>query len=266
MTDPGAEEARRAARFGVRAVLAAVALGLVAVPFSLLLLWVQVQWSPLLHADQAARDGLHAFALAHGGFVTVMEALSTIGSWWVYLIGFAVVIGRLLWRGLVRSAVFVVVTVGGSALLNEVMKAVVHRARPVLADPVAQASGTSFPSGHAQGAVVGYGVLLLVLLPALRGAARPIAVTAALLMVFAIGFSRVALGVHYLSDVLAGYILGAAWTAAMIASFATHHHDAAARRPVSVTSALAASPTPRRARGGRGTPAPSRTRRRRCRE
>jgi membrane-associated phospholipid phosphatase len=229
MTDPGAEEARRGARFGARAVLAALALGLVAVPFSLLLLWVEAQWAPLLHADQAARDGLHAFALAHAGFVTAMDVLSTIGRWWAYLIGFAIVLGWLLWRRLVRLALFVVVTVGGSGLLNEIVKAAVHRARPVLTDPVAHETGTSFPSGHAQGAIVGYGVLLLVVLPVLRGVARPIAVTAALLMVLAIGFSRVALGVHYVSDVLAGYVLGAAWTAAMLASFNTWRREDAPR-------------------------------------
>ena len=220
MTDPArTDDARRGARFGARAVLAAVALGLLAVPFSLLLLLVESQWTPLLHADQTARDNLHAFALAHGGFVTEMEVLSAIGRWWAYLIGFTAVLAWLLRRRLVRLALFVVVTVGGSGLLNELVKVAVHRARPVLTDPIAQESGASFPSGHAQGAVVGYAVLLLVFLPVLRRAARPIAVTVAVLMVLAIGFSRVALGVHYVSDVLAGYVLGAAWVAAMIASF-----------------------------------------------
>jgi len=225
MSDPGVDDVRRGARFGARAVLTAAAVGLVAVPFSLLLLSVEAQWPPLLHADQAARDDLHAFALTHAGFVTVMETLSTVGMWWAYLIAFALVLGWLLWRRLVRSALFVVVTVGGSGLLNEVVKAAVHRARPVLADPVAHETGTSFPSGHAQGAMVGYAVLLLVFLPVLRGAARPIAITAAALMVLAIGFSRVALGLHYVSDVLAGYVLGAAWLAAMIASFNTWRHE-----------------------------------------
>jgi undecaprenyl-diphosphatase len=67
--------------------------------------------------------------------------------------------------------------------------------------------------------MVGYAALLLVFLPALRGAWRYLAVGAALVMVLAIGFSRVGLGVHYVSDVVAGYVLGAAWTAAMVAAF-----------------------------------------------
>ena len=104
-------------------------------------------------------------------------------------------------------------------LLNELVKLVVHRSRPVVADPIVHANGASFPSGHAQAAMVGYAVLLLVFLPVLRGLARPAAVFVAVLMVAAIGFSRVALGVHFVSDVLAGYVLGAAWVASMVALF-----------------------------------------------
>jgi membrane-associated phospholipid phosphatase len=215
----GHGKAVRGARFGARAVLAAVALVLVAVPFGLLLFFVQDRWPPLLQVDVAGRDGLHGFAVSHFGFVTVMETLSTIGSWWVYLLVFAVIAGWLLWRRLPRLALFVAVTVGMSPLLNELVKLAVHRSRPVVADPIVHANGASFPSGHAQAAMVGYTVLLLVFLPVLRGWARPAAVGAAVLMVAAIGFSRVALGVHFVSDVLAGYVLGAAWVALMIAVF-----------------------------------------------
>jgi membrane-associated phospholipid phosphatase len=66
---------------------------------------------------------------------------------------------------------------------------------------------------------VAYAVLLLVFLPVLHGARRRIGVGVAALMVLGIGLSRVALGVHYVPDVLAGYVLGAAWATAMIASF-----------------------------------------------
>lgn len=214
VTEPGTRT-----RFGARAALAGVSLALVAVPFGLLLFLVEAKWPPLLHADGAARDGLNGVALGHRGFVTAMEVLSTIGSWWVYLIAFVAVVGWLLQRRLARLALFVAVTVAVSPLLNELVKVLVHRARPVLPDPVTHAEGASFPSGHAQAAVVGYSVLLLVFLPVLRGWIRSVTVTAATLMVLAIGFSRVALGVHFVSDVLAGYILGAAWVASMVAVF-----------------------------------------------
>jgi undecaprenyl-diphosphatase len=112
-----------------------------------------------------------------------------------------------------------VITAAGSSLLNTVVKTAVHRLRPVLTHPVAHEPGPSFPSGHAQAAIVGYTVLLLVFLPILHGAWHRVAVTFAMFMVLAIGFSRIALGVHYMSDVLGGYILGAGWVAAMAAVF-----------------------------------------------
>ena len=203
----------------MRALLAAAALVLVAVPFGLLLFLVQDEWSPLLRADTGARDELHAYAVRHDPFVTAMRVLSTVGSTSVWLAIFAVVAAWLVWRGPPRLALFVVATVVVSPLLNAAVKTAVSRSRPVLPDPVAHASGLSFPSGHAQAAIVGCSVLLLVFLPWLRGAWRPIAVVAAILLTVAIGFSRVALGVHYVSDVLAGYVLGAAWVTAMVAAF-----------------------------------------------
>src|SRR5689334_1947071 len=210
---------RQAWGFGARGILAGLALALVAVPFGLLLFLVEGKWPPLMWVDDGARDGLHAVALQHRWFVVAMETLSTVGRWWVYLPVFAVVAGWLLWCRQIRLAVFVAVTVGISPGINDLVKAAVHRTRPVLADPVAHENGASFPSGHAQAAVVGYAVLLLVFLPLLHGALRSIAIGVAVLMVLGIGLSRVALGVHYVSDVLAGYALGAAWVAAMIASF-----------------------------------------------
>jgi membrane-associated phospholipid phosphatase len=207
------------ARFGARALLAGLAIVLVAVPFGLLLFLVEDRWPPLSDVDGGARDGMHRLALHHDGLVAALKVLSTIGSAVVYFPLFAAVAGWLVWRRLPRLALFVVVTVGGSALLNVLVKLVVHRARPVVADPVAHAAGMSFPSGHAQSAIVACSVLLLVFLPALRGPARVLAVAAAVAMVLAIGFARVTLGVHFVSDVLAGYVLGAAWVAGMIAAF-----------------------------------------------
>jgi membrane-associated phospholipid phosphatase len=207
---------RRAdARFGARALFAGAALLLVAVPFGLLLFLVEDDWRPLVRIDGGARDDLHTVALHHRGLVRALEVLSTIGSAAVYLPLFAAVAAWLAWRRLPRLAAFVVVTVAGSALLNALVKVAVDRARPVLTDPVAHAGGMSFPSGHAQSAVVATAVLLLVFLPLLRGAWRRVAVGVAVAFVLAI----VTLGVHYVSDVLAGYALGAAWVAAMIAAF-----------------------------------------------
>ena len=217
--DPTAGAQGPDVRFGGRAVLAAIALTLLAVPFGLLLFLVQDKWPPLLRVDLGARDDLYTYALGHRWFVAAVKLLSTAGSSLVYLLVFAVVVGWLVRQGRVRLAVFVVVTMVGNTLLNTVVKLFVDRTRPVLPNPVAHANGLSFPSGHAQAAVVAYSVLLLVFLPGLRGPWRRLVILLAVVMVLGIGFSRVALGVHYASDVLAGYVLGAAWVAAMTAAF-----------------------------------------------
>lgn len=206
-------------RFGRRSILSAVALTLVAVPGALTLLLVKDKWAPLLEADNGARDSLHSFAVTHHGFVEAMRLISDSGSTVAWQVVLGVVAVWLLWRRLPRLALFVAITGAGSSLLNNVVKIAVHRLRPVLTDPVAHATGPSFPSGHAQAAIVGYSVLLLVFLPVLHGAWRKAAWTLAIFMVVAIGFSRVALGVHFVSDVVGGFILGAAWVAAMAAAF-----------------------------------------------
>jgi membrane-associated phospholipid phosphatase len=213
------------ARFGARTIFAGLAVLLAAVPFGLLLFLVEDRWTPLLRLDRGARDHLHAVALDHDALVTGAKVLSTAGSAAVYFPLFAAVAAWLAWRRLPRLALFVIATVAGSALLNGLVKHAVHRARPLLSDPVAHASGLSFPSGHAQSSVVAVSVLLLVFLPLLRGPGRTAATVLAMTFVIAIGFARVTLGVHYVSDVLAGYVLGTAWVAAMIAAFNTWRRE-----------------------------------------
>ena len=206
-------------RFGVRSVLALVALALLAVPFGLLLFFVQDQWPPLQRLDDGARDALHRVALHHGGFATTMKVLSFVGSAPVYTVVFTAITLWLARAGSRRLAAFVAVTELGGAVLNELVKTLVDRTRPVVADPIAHASGLSFPSGHSQAAVVSYSVLLLLFWSVLGPVRRWVAVTASLVMVLGIGLSRVALSVHYVSDVLAGYALGAAWVLVMTAVF-----------------------------------------------
>jgi membrane-associated phospholipid phosphatase len=224
-------------------VLAAVALALLAIPGALTLLLVEGRWAPLLRVDAAARDNLHRYAISHAGFVGAMQLISDSGSAMAWQIVLGVVVVWLLWRRLPRLALFVAITAVGSSLLNTVVKTSVHRLRPVLTLPVAHEPGMSFPSGHAQSAIVGYSILLLVFLPILHGIWRRAAVTIAVLMVLAIGFSRIALGVHYLSDVVGGFVLGAAWVAAMAAAFNAMRVDRG-HRAVDVREGLAPEQAP----------------------
>ena len=99
----------------------------------------------------------------------------------------------------------------GALALDPSLKALVGRLRPVVDVPVAAGGGNSFPSGHALGSIVAYGALLLVFLPAIRPRWRRPAIGLVAVLVFAIGLTRIALGVHFVSDVLGGWLLGLAW-------------------------------------------------------
>ena len=183
-----------------------------ALAFALVLALVTSGWSPLRDLDTAVGDALNRYALDHDWVVRASSALSVIGSRLLYVPLFAALVVVLLWQGRRRSAAFIIVTAIGSELLNTSVKTAVDRSRPMFLDPLTQAPGSSFPSGHAQEAAVAAAMVLIVHLPALRGAARSAVITVAAVAVVAIGLSRVALGVHYLSDVVGGYLLGAAWT------------------------------------------------------
>jgi undecaprenyl-diphosphatase len=215
-------------QLGARVTLAAVAVGVLAVPFSVLLLFVESKWRPLFDLDNGARDSLHGYAMAHHGFAMLMRAVSNSGSGLAWQVVTVAVAAALFWRRRVRVALFVVVANAGSSVLNTLVKTATDRSRPVVDHPLLTEPGKSFPSGHAQAAIVGYTVLLLVLLPYLhRGWRRP-AITIAVVMVAAIGFSRVALSVHYVSDVVAAYLLGLAWVTSMASAFHVWRHASVA--------------------------------------
>jgi membrane-associated phospholipid phosphatase len=217
--------------YGLRLTLALAAAFLLGVPFLVLLLVVQHSWPPLLHLDRAVADDLHALALRNPWLVHALDWIST---------GFAPTVFRgaatglavwLLARRRPRLAIWALVTTWGAALLGVVLKDAVRRARPSFVDAVANAPGRSFPSGHALGSMVGCGVLLLVLLPLLSRLARRVAWAAAAVIVVAVGFARVGLGVHYLSDVLAGWVLGLGWLAATAAAFLSWRQEVGADVP-----------------------------------
>lgn len=217
-----AETAETVAASGFRAALAAGVLAGLAVALGLLLLLVRGQWGPLWHLDHGAVSVLHDYALAHPLFVLVMKAASRAGSssvYWVFTIGLTawLILGQRL-RGLL-AALFAVVAIGGGGLLNLTVKALVDRVRPILPDPIAHAGGLSFPSGHAQAAIIGYGVLILLVGPMLSRRSRQSLVAVSVVAVLTIGLSRVALGVHYPSDVVGGYLFGAAWLLALLLVF-----------------------------------------------
>ncbi|HVE30718.1 MAG TPA: phosphatase PAP2 family protein, partial [Mycobacteriales bacterium] len=97
--------------------------------------------------------------------------------------------------------------------------------RPDLVDAVATAPGRSFPSGHALTSTVGCAVLLLLVTPLLRRRRRVVAIAAAILIPLVVAFARVGLGVHYLSDVVAGELLGLGWVVLTASAFEAWRRD-----------------------------------------
>lgn len=192
----------------VLGLLVVVALGL---GFGALLLLVRSHWGPLERLDHGVADALNRLVAPHPPVVDALEFVARLGGRPIMMWLVTIAVVALLIRKRIRLAVYLVVTGMGALLLDPSLKALVARVRPVVEDPVAHAPGNSFPSGHALGSMIVYGALLLVFLPAVSARHRKWFVTVMAVIVLAIGLTRIALGVHYASDVLAGWFLGAAW-------------------------------------------------------
>jgi membrane-associated phospholipid phosphatase len=145
-------------------------------------------------------------------FVAVLRAFTDFGSGeWIGIVLFALVL-FFAWKRWWPSLVTLIVAVPGGMLLNEWVKLLVHRQRPFLDGPFVDWSGYSFASGHTIGATLLYGQLLLFVLPALKGRHwRLLSILSAISLVAVVGFSRIALGAHFLTDVLAAVFFGIIW-------------------------------------------------------
>ncbi len=197
-------------RLAGRLLLGAGLAGVVAVPALGLLILVEGRYPRLEELDRGVADSLNAWALQHDGAVALLTFLqAALGPSTFRLL--VLVVALALWRaGSRRLAVWAAVTTIFGAVLAVLLKQLVHRARPSFPDPVAAAGSFSFPSGHAVASFLGAAVLLLIALPVLGRAGRAAAWTLAVGVVLVIGLDRIALGVHFVSDVLAGWFVAAA--------------------------------------------------------
>lgn len=192
--------------------------------FLVLLVMVATHWAPLISLDRAVAEGLHRRAVVRPGEVRAARVLTD----WVWdpwtlraLIAVAVVV--LWWHGARLLAGWIAATMLFSALLQQGLKAAVGRGRPQWQDPVDSAQYAAFPSGHAMSATVGCGLLLWLLWRAEPGSLiRSAAIGAACVSVAGVSFTRVYLGVHWLSDVVAGVLLGVGVVAFSVAGHAVY--------------------------------------------
>ncbi|HVT78038.1 MAG TPA: phosphatase PAP2 family protein [Acidimicrobiales bacterium] len=221
----------------MRELLLACAVVLVGAPFAYLLHEV-TSHGPFTRWDTSAAQSLHGRVVHDGGAIAALKFVSFTGKpvFLAAVVGIPVV--WLLVRQARKLALFLVVVSIGGSLIDTGVKLAVSRPRPTFSDPIMTAYGKSFPSGHAMSSLVCYGAVLLVVLPLVATRWRWLAVAAVAVWVAAIGFSRLALGVHYISDVLGGYVLGAAWLIGSVAIFEVWREDRGRRRTQPLTEGV----------------------------
>ena len=169
---------------------------------------------PITQLDSTLLDWMQAH---HGPAADqIFRALSALGS---PLVMITVAVGVAVFLVISKQRLMLegwLLAVGGGLLLNNVVKNAIHRPRPHAAAGLYQ--GWSFPSGHAMGSLIVFGMLayLLILLGPRNRRAQVAIVGCATLLILAIGLSRLYLGAHYFSDVVGGYAAGMLWLSACI--------------------------------------------------
>ena len=210
------------------------ALGFVAVVVGALLLALAVQLAagPLLQVDQHVAGSLNTVVAPRPWLVTLLQVLTAPGAAITAWIVLSTLTAGLLIRRRYRLAVYVAVTGLGTAVLSPLLKQLVDRLRPMVDMPVAAAGGPSFPSGHTLAVTIWVGVVLLVLLPVVPPRRRRLVVGIGVALVAVVGLTRIALGVHFASDVLAGWLIGTGWLLVTATAFrAWRRHEGLAVPP-----------------------------------
>ncbi|MFI7009524.1 phosphatase PAP2 family protein [Streptomyces sp. NPDC050145] len=179
---------------------------------AVLLVLVAVRWDPLMDADEDVARSLHRAAVADPGLTHANRILTdwVWDPWTMRLLCSLVVLYLLVRLRAAVLAVWAAVTCAAGTLLQQVLKTAVDRPRPVWPDPVDSAHYAAYPSGHAMTATVVLGLVLWLF----RRHDAPVtlyraALAVTVVSVLGVGLTRIWLGVHWPSDVLGGWLLGA---------------------------------------------------------
>ena len=165
------------------------------------------------HFDQMIREWMHRYASQ--GMTSVMNAISLLG-YNILIVELAIALAIFAWLRWRRALLWLAVAMTGSLVLDLTLKYIYHRTRPTAYFGMAPHS-YSFPSGHALCSFCFYGVMAGLLSARIKSLAwRLLIWVAAVALVIAIGVSRIYLGVHYPSDVVAGYLAATVWVGTVI--------------------------------------------------
>lgn len=164
--------------------------------------------------DAGVQGFIHQFASP--ALTRMMQTVTLLGSVGVVAALFAICLGIFIFMKWWRAATWLGIAMAGAMVLDFALKQTFHRVRPVPFFGPALLS-YSFPSGHALGSFCFYGVLAGLLSARIpRVAFRSLIWIVAGILVFAIGISRIYLGVHYPTDVVAGYLAAAVWISTLV--------------------------------------------------
>jgi len=194
----------------VRRPLGGVAVVVVLIAAAVALTYGVVAHNALAGLDGDWRDGV----VAHRTSVVtdVLVNASRFGSTPSLIVIALAAAALLVWRGRGADSVLIVVSTTGAILLGVLLKEIIERPRPVVADHVVLVNSWSYPSGHSLNSMAVLGLLTALAVRASPGLPRRVAlVVVGAVLVGTIGFSRVYLGVHWPSDVLGGWLIGLCW-------------------------------------------------------
>lgn len=166
---------------------------------------------PIVQIDNSIEQAVHQVVSPLGA--DVMYGVSILGNEVVAIASVALALYfavRRRWN----DFMLILIGVGGAEIIVPLIKSMVQRHRPILDNPIQVINNYSFPSGHSFMSVVFYGALIYLLFRVIKSsAARVGLVLLAFAIIILVGMSRVYLGVHFVSDVLGGYMGGLAWLA-----------------------------------------------------
>jgi len=172
----------------------------------------------IIHFDDTIISAVQG--LENPALTSLMKFFTFIGSSMVVII-LSLILMFFLYKVLHHrlELILFIAAIGGAAVLNEILKHLFHRERPHL-HRLIDVTGYSFPSGHAMSAFAVYGILAFLLWRHISSRlGRSVLIVFSIVMILAIGISRIYLGVHYPSDIIGGYFASGFWLACAIWTF-----------------------------------------------